>query len=679
MKMPPLSLRLASLTLALALLSLIWILGDGPAGLLYAALFLLWLLPGLPLGWYLFGVAHPGAWVAGSVLGYPISALAFWLAIALGVPHPAGFAGCWVVVTGSLWAALWRQRAGHLRLPVWGRHETAGLLLLLLLVPAVVGAPFARIGSEDATGNRRYRAYFTADFLWHMALTAEIEKFDRPFRNPYLASEPLHYYWLSFVPPSVAGATMSALPHREGRLTINMLLLGLSFVAAIYLATWAAIGRAGPATAAVALAFVAASAEGLYVAWPVLWHGAPIDAIRDLNIDAITYWVFHAFTFDGLPRAIMYNPQHSLAGATGLIALTVASVAGASLPAGVALVSGAALGMSLMTSPFPGGALTLVFGLAIGVDLLANRRGAVRRGAIALTSVVPVAAALGWDLANSIFEGAQGDLHLGLHRLVTVAPLTALSLAAGPFLVPVLVGLAAVWRLPRTLRPSFFGLLTAGGLLFFISLRSADVWVGWRAGQVLLVTAPALAAQGLSVITAGQRRRAGFALAGMLFLAGLPTTVFDAYNAQDVENDREGPSFRWVVPVSRQERQALEWLRGHTAPNVVVQMDPVSRGRDTWTLIPSFAERRMSAGLPISLIDVPAYHDRSQRVAENLFGADDAGEAWTTATSLDITYIYLGDAERTRHPRAEGMMRSRPDLFQPVFRNPAVSVFRTLR
>ena len=55
-----------------------------------------------------------------------------------------------------------------------------------------------------------------------------------------------------------------------------------------------------------------------------------------------------------------------------------------------------------------------------------------------------------------------------------------------------------------------------------------------------------------------------------------------------------------------------------TPPAAIVQMDPTARGRTTWSLIPSFAQRRMAAGLPISLLGGTApdteYADRSIRV-----------------------------------------------------------------
>ena len=49
----------------------------GPWALAYIPLFVLATLPGWPLGRVLFG-RHPAGWVAGALLGYGITCIAFW-------------------------------------------------------------------------------------------------------------------------------------------------------------------------------------------------------------------------------------------------------------------------------------------------------------------------------------------------------------------------------------------------------------------------------------------------------------------------------------------------------------------------------------------------------------------------------------------------------------------------
>ena len=74
-------------------------------------------------------------------------------------------------------------------------------------MPVLIGLPYRNLGRADAEGNRYYRAYFTADFLWHSALAGELAKFSLPPRNPYLAPQAMNYYWTYFLLPSTVAQT----------------------------------------------------------------------------------------------------------------------------------------------------------------------------------------------------------------------------------------------------------------------------------------------------------------------------------------------------------------------------------------------------------------------------------------------------------------------------------------
>ena len=64
-------------------------------------------------------------------------------------------------------------------------------------------------------------------------------------------------------------------------------------------------------------------------------------------------------------------------------------------------------------------------------------------------------------------------------------------------------------------------------------------------------------------------------------------------------------------------------------------MEPNVRGRETWTLIPTFAERRMATGTALALLPVPDYDERNEIVKE-IYASDDAARAWHGARSLGI-------------------------------------------
>jgi uncharacterized membrane protein len=159
--------------------------------------------------------------------------------------------------------------------------------------------------------------------------------------------------------------------------------------------------------------------------------------------------------------------------------------------------------------------------------------------------------------------------------------------------------------------------------------------------------------------------------------AGLPTTVIDAFNAQDVENTHEGIGIRWTIRLTPEEQEGLAWIRANTPQTAVVQADPQSRGRDTWSLIPSFAERRMAAGQPISLMHVPEYDIRSDEV-QKIYAYADAERAWRSAMSLGIDYLWVDATERAAYPNV-AKFADHPEWFSPVFRNREVTIYRISR
>src|SRR4029450_5435974 len=114
---------------------------------------------------------------------------------------------------------------------------------------------------------------------------------------------------------------------------------------------------------------------------------------------------------------------------------------------------------------------------------------------------------------------------------------------------------------------------------------------------------------------------------------GLPTTIVDAYNAQDIHNRNIGAGFHWTAVLDPEQQQAMAWIRRATPRGAMRQSEPTVRDRDRspanrgewWSLIPSFAERRMAGGLPISLMSVPAYEQTSAQV-KTMFESADARE-----------------------------------------------------
>ena len=656
------------LSLAFAILILFV---SGARGVAYLLFWLAAAAPGIWLGRRALG-RHPAAWIAGAAAGYTISCLAIWAAIALGAASAAGFIAAWLVEWLLLGALAWRIRRPLIDLRPWTRQDGLAFCAVLLLVPALMGLPFRNLGAEDAQGRRSYRAYFTADFIWHMALTAELARFEMPPRNPYMADRRLNYYWTYFlVPAAVTGVTGVA--DTETALEVNAIATATLLLAAIFLFAWTSGGRGAAVATGVVLVVLCASAEGLYEIRDLRARGRPLDALRYTNIDAVTAWRFDGLRIDGVHRTMYYTPQHGLACALGLLGLLGATVAGAGASVPTALAAGILLGLATTLNPFLGAAFSLIYGLAVLSDAVVRRRllAAVRTHAVA--AVPPVLAVL-WSTANSMAEGAGDALRIGWLEYARNAPVRTLLLSLGPVLVPALAGFLPDRRLPgQPARTAAAALLVGLFLLYFVVLSDKS-WVGFRAGQILLVALTLPMARLFDRLLEARVRPLAFGLILLIAGIGLPTVVVDAYNAADIANRRMGPGFPWTITVSAAEREAAEWIQRSTPADAVVQVEPVRRGRAQWSFIPSFAQRRMGAGLPISLLPQPEYRERSAR-ARRIFTGASAADAHRHAKGLGVGYVWLDAGDRRAFGGRVKCLEDAPEFFEPVFRNAEVTVF----
>jgi hypothetical protein len=647
----------------------------GPWSLAVIAIYTLATIPGWPLGRALFGRDHPARWIAGALMGYALTCVALWAVLAFRIASLLTFVVSWALIAVVTW--LLARRAGPaIVLPPWGRSEVRAFCLLLLLVPAVFLFPYRNLGAQDANGNRFYRAYFTADFIWHTALTAELMKYDMPPVNPYLGDRTIQYYWTYFlVPAAIAQEGPTGLRDVESVLKTSALCSGLLFVAALFLATWAASLSVIGTALAVTVAVVAASAEGLYAWWDLVSRGRALADLRNVNIDAVTAWEFRGLRVDSLVRSMWYNPQHSMSAALGLLAMPIAGAAGVAAPIGAIALAGLALALATTFNPFVGGLFSLIYGAVIVADAIRGRE--VKPILFHAIAAALVAGAVLWCITNDMVEGAAGVVLYGFAGYARNAPVVTLVLSLGPLLLPAVLALWPPWGLNRRAWPALAG--TALGLLVFYLVRLSveGSYIGFRAGQLLQLALPGLAAVFLARLWTRSRVLAG-AIAAALIIIGLPTTVIDTYNAQDIGNRRMGPGFRWTITVTRDEQEAFRWLRAQTATDAIIQMDPEAHGRETWSQVPTFAWRRTSAARPISLMNIPEYGERSRR-AHSIYAGARPEAAARTARQLGIDYIFIGPAERTANaPDRLAKFDTRPDLFRLAFANQGTRIYEVI-
>ncbi len=327
------------------------------------------------------------------------------------------------------------------------------LLLVLVLVPVLMGPPYANLGRADAEGNRYYRAYFTADFLWHSALAFEVGKFSLPPRNPYLTPRAMNYYWTYFLLPATAAELVPPSPagfvDLQRYLKANAILSGLLMMGALFLVVRSAVPRPGPAALAVALAVLAASAEGLYAIVDLVHRGAPLAALSDMNVDAVTAWFFNGLRVDNVPRSLWYTPQHTTAVALGLVGWLIAISAGSAASIGAIAGAGLALGLATTMNPLLGGCFSLVYGTAVAADAIGSGQfwQRIPRHAIA---AVPVALAVLWGWASKVMDGAGSALQIGLFGIASHSPVITLGLSLGPILIALAGRLPPVAECART-------------------------------------------------------------------------------------------------------------------------------------------------------------------------------------------------------------------------------------
>ena len=128
-----------------------------------------------------------------------------------------------------------------------------------------------------------------------------------------------------------------------------------------------------------------------------------------------------------------------------------------------------------------------------------------------------------------------------------------------------------------------------------------------------------------------------------------------------------GPGFRWTVAVPKDTQAAMTWIREHTRVEAVSRCRSVRAGRETWTLVPTFAARRMAAGQPISLLHVTEYDERSRRM-DAMFRTTNAAEAARLAhASGSTTSTSTASNGRPSAPRRSTSSDDLDRYFTPVF------------
>jgi hypothetical protein len=669
-------LPVAACLVAAALIpALVWCFGAllPPAfALAFVAIFLWCVAPGILAARVIYRGWLP-ALMIGPVWGFTASSLALLVLWTAGIRQPAALA-CAPVLAATATLAAGRLR-GALQAPAFSRRDLAPLLLVLCLVPLVDGVPYARVGEPTPAG-KAYRAYFTADLTWAMAEISAVSKGAVPPEDPFLPNRPLHYYWLANLLSSVEHRVTLNQVTSDKVLLCNGLLLGLSFLAAFYFFVRHFAASPGWSAAAVVFAVLCGSFEGAY-AYRV--SGGSLEYLRGLNIDAVTRWLLMGMPVDGLQRVLWYQPHHATAWALCMSAALMVVAAKDNGALRVNVAAGLLLAACLLLSPFPAIMAGVALALYQAITLGAERRwramivGGVGAALPAVLAVI-VTRALAY-----VDDAASGLVVFGVNQVARKNAAMVVFLSFGPVLVTGVAGaiVARIQRARALLMPLLLSVV-AFVCYFLVDIpEHQSVYVAFRAGHLLFLSLAALTAFAWQEAWRASRPLALAVTAGsaLLALCALPTTVIDWYNTQDITNLNDAPFGKWTLVVSPDELAAIKWVRGFTPADAVVQIEPVVHGRQSWFFVPAFADRRMIAGLPTSMIPLKPYEDASARV-ERLFKESDPGRAYDEARALGIEYLFVGPVEQAAYPGLAPALDTIPLKFRPVYRNGSVVIYQ---
>jgi len=631
---------------ALAIVLSASLFGSTPKAALHALSLAIFVAPGIPLArrWF----EGPFAVLAGAALGYLASSLAASVLVRFQLLGPGTMAAASVglYVVFRLVSSFLPER------PRGSGEPDRGYLAAALLLPLLLAAlPFLNVGARVA-GGVAFRAYFSADLMTHLSVVAELQKGTYPPTNPFYAGESLHYYWLFFGHPAAFGSTGT----NQAALLSLYLASGMLFTGLLF-GAGRELGLAPPrAFLSTAVILAAVSYEGLLTLARSFLGGG---SFRDTNVDAFGRWVLGLVSLDGLHRSVLYTPQHLFSYSLLVVLLVLVLRGEPSNRSGAVLLGGLLGGMagtSIVTAILAGPWTISV--------LFFRSRSILRFLALSLWTAAPALLFLAGYVALGFFGDAGGAISLRSPRWPEVFSVVLLDCGA--------LSLLCLYR-ARSATMRFDGEIAAlAGLallaVLFLDLKGYEgVWMAWRAGSVLLVALGFLAAPAL-----------GGALRGRHALAIAPavvTAVLDLVNAQDVSNRRlSAGEFRWTTVVSRDEWEALQWMRTHTPEDSLVQWDVTARNLGEWALLPAVAERRMAVGSPIFLLDLRKYRVRERREVRPIFNSGDPFQAHRLATGLGIDYLFLGSRElQTRGERLRKLFESEA-LFRTVFSNPGVTI-----
>ena len=138
---------------------------------------------------------------------------------------------------------------------------------------------------------------------------------------------------------------------------------------------------------------------------------------------------------------------------------------------------------------------------------------------------------------------------------------------------------------------------------------------------------------------------------------GLPTTVIDIYNTQDITNHSEAPAGSLDADADAGRTAGLRLDREQHRPGGDRSRSIRSRAtRSTGPTCRPSRERRMAVGLPISMVPLAKYQQASEAIRTDLRRGSRCA-AYERAVRAGVNYVIVGPPERDAHPGVEATIQ----------------------
>ncbi len=632
------------------------------------------LLPGAPISFIMDKLGLRYLKGLGGFYGFLLSTLLGLGCLMAGIYSLLSLSFLCLVVSGAL--AYFALLASRPRTRDNASNNSDWLYIGILLSCAYLAMfyPFSQVG-EPMDAGYAYRAYFNGDFLKHVALTGEVAKGDFPPFNPYFHPARLHYYWFIYIFSSYLSLALGggALAAQKAFLFL-CLLVARWFIRALYLVFKGLFSHGLAAFFGVLISFTAYSYEFWYVRHHSLKKGLGVlHNFFNYNFDGATRWFICHPQIDGFYRSLIYTPQHLLALIIMIHCLwIIATRSNSGRQLADHLICGFLLGMSLAFSAFVGIVIISWFLAHQCLSWLLDDKARLKK--LIDKVLLPLMLIIGWLLYYRLFGMLKGgseapQVSANWKALRNIIPIMFFNYGA-MFFLGIIGFLIALKDKINTNRAFIEASAISFFFIFFVVISSFPSDVGLKASLILNLCAAFYSGYAVLWIY----KRFGRLVLTMILLIlctpALLTTAFDALNSGYIYH----PTYTSYI--SYPDMKACQWLNANTDRSSVVQRWFDYNRRGFYSLIPTFAQRRICMGdemhSRIFQVKAEPFEQRKDMVAR-IFHAESIEESTAAARELGIKYLLISRVERERFPDKVRQMHQSIPL---IYASDGVYIFR---